>query len=58
MIDNVFQDNYFLNKDGSIYNYKTGKTMIADKEHMFALKTNDNKYKRISLKKLYKMVYH
>ena len=56
-IDNEFQDYYFLNQDGSVYNSKTDKIIKADKDHMFALKTVDNKYKRIALKTLYKLVY-
>jgi hypothetical protein len=53
-----FSDRYILNIDGTITDTKSGETRRKDKRNSFYLQKNDNKYVRISLKKLYRMVYN
>ena len=56
-ICNGFQDYYYLTKEGKVYNAKTNK-YLTQNEHKYTLKTIDNKYKRITLKRLYWLVYN
>lgn len=57
-INNGFADYYYLTEQGMIYNDKTKKKIKPDKQHMFVLKTDKNQRKKISLKRLYKMVFN
>lgn len=54
---NGFLDCYYLTEDGRLYNSNNNKYTNCDKFHKFYIKTKDNKGKRITLKKLYKLVY-
>ena len=57
-VNNGYADYYYLLKDGSIYNAKDNNTVRPDTKHLYRLKTIDNKTKKVSLKKLYKLVYN
>lgn len=56
-INNNFAACYYLTKEGQVFNSSTNKYLKADDRHSFRLKTLENKYKRISLRELYKLVY-
>lgn len=55
-INNGFCSSLYLMPDGRIYNKDTGQYRTAS-NNSFALKRTDGSRKKISLKKLYKMVY-
>ncbi len=55
-VNNGFKDYYYLRDDGTLYNVKK-KCKIKLDEHNYKLATIDGKYKKISLKSLYKLVY-
>lgn len=57
-IKNGFADYYYLSEEGLIYNAKSEKYIKPDSRHRFKLKDNNNRYKTISLKTLYKMIYN
>lgn len=55
-INNNFMEYYYLTEDGKVYNSATNNFIKASK-NIYCLKTTAGNYKKISLKKLYKMVY-
>lgn len=57
-LNNGYASCYYLTKDGKIYNSSTKKFLKADDRHSFRLKTEEEKYKRVTLKELYKLVYN
>ena len=57
-IDHNFAAYYYLNEDGTIYNSKEDKIIKPDSKHIFILRTEDNKRKKIALKTIYKLIYH
>lgn len=57
-LNNGFEECYYLLDDGNIYNNKSGKTIKPDKKHLFYLKTNEGRYKKIALKTIYKKLYN
>ena len=57
-INNGFADYYYLTEAGEVYNITTEKYIKPDNNHIFRLKTNENKTKKISLRNLYKLVFN
>lgn len=56
-INNGFAACYELGKDGRVFNTTTKKYIKCDNKHCYTLKTEEGSNKKISLKKLYKLVY-
>lgn len=56
-VNNGFKEYYYLKDNGDLFNNNTQRYLKLDKCN-YGLMTNDNKYKRISLKNLYKLVYN
>lgn len=57
IIGTEFEEYYYLLEDGTLYNSNT-KHYLKEKQRCFRLKTKDGKQKKISLKKLYQLVYN
>lgn len=57
-INNGYNKCYYLTKDGRLYNIDNDKYTLPTKEHIFKIKTEDNRTRKISLKTLYKIVYN
>ena len=57
-VNNDFDDCYYLDEEGKLYNIVTKKEIKQGKNHLFILRTKDNRRKKISLKTLYKLVYN
>lgn len=57
IIGTEFEEYYYLLEDGTLYNSNT-KHYLKEKQRCFRLKTKDGKSKKISLKKLYQIVYN
>ncbi len=57
-INNGFNDCYYLQTDGTIYNTASGELIKPNKQHLFVLKTIDNAKQKIALKTLYKAIYN
>ena len=53
---NGFAEYYYLTEEGTVYNSKANKYL--QKSNCYKLKLEDNGYKKISLKKLYQMVFN
>ena len=53
---NGFAEYYYLTEEGKVYNSKANKYL--QKSNCYKLKLEDNGYKKISLKKLYQMVFN
>lgn len=56
-INNGFDGCYYLTEEGRVYNSKTKNEIKIDKYHCYRLKTIAGKYKKISLRELYKLTY-
>lgn len=56
-LNNGYASCYYLTREGQIYNSSTKKYLKADSKHSFRLKTEEEKYKRVTLRELYKLVY-
>ena len=56
-INNGFLECYYLTEKGEVYNAAT-KNYIKHSRYVYTLKTNAGEYKKISTKKLYKLVYN
>ena len=56
-INHNYANYYYLLEDGSLYNADTNQTLKPNIDHIYTLKTLDNKRKKVSLKTLYKLVY-
>ena len=57
IIGTQFEEYYYLLEDGTLYNSNT-KHYLKEKQRSFQLKTKDGKKKKVSLKKLYQLVYN
>ena len=57
-INNGFAECYYLTDTGEVYNNDTGKLLLPDNKHSVKLKTTDGRYKKVSIKTLYKAVYN
>ena len=57
-INNGFDACYYLTREGIVYNSKTNNYIQPNIRHSFSLKTTEGKYKKISLRELYKRVYN
>ena len=56
-INNNYDERYYITEEGKIYNSFSGKYLKDNCKHNYSLKTTDGKYKKVSLKELYKLVY-
>ena len=56
-INNGYCEYYYLTKDGQIYNKELDEYRNPDKDKRFYLKKLDGSMKRVSLRKLYDVVY-
>ena len=57
-INNGFAECYYLDNNGEVYNADTGKLLLPDNKYSVKLKTTDGRYKKVSIKTLYKAVYN
>lgn len=57
-VNNGYAEYYFLTEEGIVYNKKLNRKLKADPDNRFTLKREDNTYKKVSLKELYKLVYN
>ena len=57
-INNGYEDYYYLQENGDIYNAAAGKILEPDGKHLYRLKQKDNGYKKVSIRTLYKAVYN
>ena len=57
-LNNGYASCYYITEDGRVYNADTGKYLQEDTRHGVKLKTEDNKYRKISIKTLYKAAYN
>ena len=57
-INNGYAEYYYLTKDGKVFNSRTNNYLLADPRHSFKLLQTNGKYKRVSLRNLYKLVYN
>ena len=57
-INNGFADYYYLRDDGSVYNAAEKIDVQISDNHIYTLRTNNSKRKKISLKTLYKLVFN
>lgn len=53
-----FRSCYYLLENGNIYDESKKQEKQADSNHMFRLLTEDNKQKKVSLKRLYRELYN
>lgn len=56
-VKNNFDDCYYIFQDGSVFS-SLSERYLKPTQHNYVLKTVDGKYKKISLKKLYKLVFN
>lgn len=56
-VNNGYAAYYYLLRDGKIYNAEKDSYIEPNSKHQYKLKTIEDKYVNISLKKLYAMVY-
>lgn len=57
-INNNFASYYYLTREGTVYNSNTEKYKEPYADHSFKLKTIEGKYKKVTLRELYKLVYN
>lgn len=57
-LNNGYAAYYYLLEDGRIYNADKNKYIDPDNRHQYKLKTEDGKFKCISLKSIYKLLYN
>ena len=57
-INNGYAEYYYLLSDGRVYNAEKDSYISSNSRHQYKLKTIDDKYINISLKKLYSIVYN
>lgn len=57
-IKEEFADHYYLTEQGTVYNEAAKKEIKPDNNHCFRLLTKEGKLKKISLKRLFKLVYN
>lgn len=56
-INNGFMPYYYISENGKIYNREKEKEIKPIEGYSFRLKTIDNQYKRINLKKIYRIIF-
>ena len=56
-INNGYCKDYYLTEDGMLYNASTKAFKGANRQNNFIIKTEDGTRKKISLKRLYRLVY-
>lgn len=56
-INNGFKSRYYLTENGKVYNNKSGRYLKADR-NSYTLAQENGKYKRITIRDLYKLVYN
>lgn len=54
---NGYKEYYFIDETGKVYNKNTKKYLKEDSKHRFTLKTEEDIYKKVTLKELYKAAY-
>lgn len=57
-VNNGFSADYYMTKEGQIYDKSKDKYIKPNKKHLFTLRTETNERKIISLRTLYKLVYN
>lgn len=57
-LNKPYKEYYYLTEDGRIYNAADDTYQQANSEKKFRLKTIENKYKKVSLRILYKQLYN
>lgn len=57
-LNNGYAAYYYLLEDGRIYNADNDNYIEPNAKHQYKLKTEDDKYKNISLKSLYNLIYN
>ena len=57
-INNGFAEYYYLLEDGRLYDAKADKIKEPNKEHIYTMRTVENKKKRVALKTIYRLVYN
>ena len=57
-VNNGYAEYYYLLSDGRIYNAERDSYIKPDSKHQYKLKTIEDKYVNISLKRLYNIVYN
>ena len=57
-INGIYSKNYYLTQNGQVYDKEKDKYLKSYSHHSYKLRTIDNEYKSISLKKLYRQVYN
>lgn len=56
-IKNGFAEYYYLTEQGKLYNASTKQYLKLTDKHTYKIKTTEGKYRNMSLKQLYKMVF-
>lgn len=57
-INNGYKDYYYLQENGAIYDAAAGKILEPNDKHLYRLKQEDNTYKKVSIRTLYKALYN
>ena len=57
-VNNGYEDYYYLQEDGAIYNAASGKLLEPDDKHLYRLKQKNKGYKKVSIRTLYKALYN
>lgn len=57
-VNNGYEEYYYLQEDGAIYNAASGKLLEPDDKHLYRLKQKNKGYKKVSIRTLYKAVYN
>ena len=57
-LNNGFEEYYYINEDGTIFDSSSGKILKPDSKHLYKLKTKDDKNKKVSIRALYKALYN
>lgn len=56
-INNGFKNYYYLTESGTVFNNKTGNYLKSCSHHSYKLRLENDTFKSISIKELYKLVY-
>ena len=57
-LQGIYEDYYYLTEDGKIYNADTNTYLSEDNKHLFRLRTKEKKYKKVSVRTIYKELYN
>ena len=57
-VNNGYAEYYYLYEDGSLYNAASGLMVQLSREHSYIIRTENGKRKKVSLKRLYKLVFN